>query len=293
MNVVHDPAELRAACDRARAAGQRMGLVPTMGALHDGHLALVATAAAKSAFVVASIFVNPTQFGPNEDYSRYPRTLEADCDKLRGAGVAVVFAPAREAMYPAGEETRVEVGDTAKYLCGAHRPGHFAGVCTVVAKLFALVGACVAVFGRKDYQQLRVVTRMAGDLFLPVEIVGVPIVREPDGLALSSRKRYLSPEDRARALALSRGLSAAVRAFDRGDRRAGAFRAIVRAELEPAATSIDYIEVATADGVAPLADAELIGEHALVAIAARIGATRLIDNVVLGEDRAPNATSRS
>jgi pantoate--beta-alanine ligase len=287
MNVVHDPAELRAACDRARAAGRRVGFVPTMGALHDGHVALVAEARRRADFAVVSIFVNPTQFGPNEDFARYPRTLEADAERCRVAGVELLFAPERGAMYLAGEETRVNVGDTAQYLCGAHRPGHFEGVCTVVAKLFALVGPAVAVFGRKDYQQWRVLNRMVNDLFMPIEMVGARTVREADGLALSSRNRYLSPEDRGRALALARGLSAAVRAFEAGERSAGALRTAVRAEVDPAATSVDYVEVADADAVTPFTDDARIGERALVAIAARIGATRLIDNVVLGEDPAP------
>jgi pantoate--beta-alanine ligase len=287
MEVVAEPAELRQRCDEERARGKRIGFVPTMGALHDGHLSLVAEARRQSSFALVSIFVNPTQFGPSEDFTRYPRVLEADAGRCRAAGVDLVFTPDAATMYPPGEETRVRVGETAAHLCGAHRPGHFEGVATVVAKLLCLVGPCVAVFGRKDYQQLRVIERMATDLFLPVTIVGAPIVREPDGLAMSSRNRYLAPADRARALAIPRGLAAAARAFAAGERNAGALRARVRAGLEPAADSIDYVEVATADGVEPLADEAVLDGPALLAIAARIGGTRLIDNVMLGVDPPP------
>lgn len=290
MNVTDEPAELVSFCDRARRDGKRVGFVPTMGALHAGHMALVAEAARRAEVVVVSIFVNPTQFGPGEDLTRYPRTLTEDGDLCRAAGVAQVFAPETATMYPRGEQVRVRPGDSAKWLCGAHRPGHFEGVCTVVAKLFALVGPSIAVFGRKDYQQWRVVSIMARDLFLPIEVVAVSTVREPDGLALSSRNRYLSPADRPRALALARGLSAAVRAFDSGERRAGAIRAIARADLVQQGCAIDYVEVATADDVLPIAgDEQAIGDRALLAIAARIGTTRLIDNVVLGEDPPPIA----
>ncbi len=286
MIVLHEPSELRAACDRARANGHRVGFVPTMGALHDGHLALVA-AARRASFVVVSIFGNPTQFGPREDLARYPRTLEADCARCADAGVDVVFAPPGEAMYVAGEETRVHVGEVATALCGAHRPGHFEGVCTVVAKLFTLVGPSLAVFGRKDYQQFRVIERMVRDLCLPVELVGLSTVREADGLALSSRNRYLSQDERARALGLARGLSLAVAAFEAGERNAGRLRGLALGEVTRVATSVDYVTVADADTVVPLDDRDTIPARTLVAVAARLGATRLIDNVVLGEDPAP------
>ncbi len=286
MIVLHEPSELRAACDRARANGHRVGFVPTMGALHDGHLALVA-AARRASFVVVSIFVNPTLFGPSVDLARYPRTLEADCARCADAGVDVVFAPPGEAMYVAGEETRVHVGEVATALCGAHRPGHFEGVCTVVAKLFTLVGPSLAVFGRKDYQQFRVIERMVRDLFLPVELVGLSTVREADGLALSSRNRYLSQDERARALGLARGLSLAVAACEAGERNAGRLRGLALGEVTRVATSVDYVTVADADTVVPLDDRDTIPARTLVAVAARLGATRLIDNVVLGEDPAP------
>jgi pantoate--beta-alanine ligase len=255
-----------------------------MGALHEGHLALARDAKARASFVAASIFVNPTQFGPNEDFARYPRDLDGDVRKLAREGVALVFAPEAGAMYPLGEQTRVHVGALAEPLCGPFRPGHFEGVATVVAKLFAIVGPCVAVFGRKDYQQLAIIRRIVIDLFLPVEIVGHPIVREADGLAMSSRNAYLSADERARALALSRGLALAARAFDGGERSARALEAIARAPIEIAATSIDYVEARDADSLAALPDDAPIGDRALLAVACRIGATRLIDNVVLGED---------
>jgi pantoate--beta-alanine ligase len=283
--VVRTPQEARAACDDARARGQRVGLVPTMGALHEGHLALTREARRHAEVVVCSIFVNPTQFGPHEDFARYPRDLDGDVRRLEG--VSIVFAPEVAAMYPAGDETRVRVGPLAAHLCGPHRPGHFEGVATVVTKLFGITGACTAVFGKKDYQQLAILRRVATDLFLPVTVVGHPIVREADGLAMSSRNAYLSVEERQRALALSRGLSAAARAFAAGEQRAGALRALVAAAVERVATSTDYVTVADADALVPFADDAPVGARAVIAIACRIGATRLIDNLVLGEDEPP------
>lgn len=264
-----------------------MGFVPTMGALHDGHLALVREARKHAGFVVASIFVNPTQFGPNEDFAKYPRDLAGDTAKLEPAGCDLVFAPNAGAMYPPGEKTRVRVDGLTEHLCGPHRPGHFEGVTTVVAKLFSVVGPCVAVFGKKDYQQLAVLKRMATDLFFPIEVRGYPIVREADGLAMSSRNAYLSAPERERALGLSRGLRAAANAFAAGERRAGALRMLVHAEVEKIASSIDYVTVADADAISPVADDERTPDRVLLAIACRVGGTRLIDNVVLGEDPAP------
>ena len=276
--------ELRAACDEARGRGLRVGLVPTMGALHAGHLALVNDARRRAGLVVTSIFVNPVQFGPGEDFTRYPRDLDGDVRKLATAGADLVFAPAPEEVYPPGDDTRVRVGALTGPLEGAHRPGHFDGVATVVAKLFAAAGPCVAVFGRKDYQQLLVVRRMARDLLLPVEIVGHPIVREPDGLALSSRNAYLSVDERARALAIVHGLDAAARRFGAGERDARELERMARTPIEAAATSVDYVEARDADTLGPLG---VVGSRALLAVACRVGTTRLIDNVVLGEDRPP------
>lgn len=282
--VLKDPAELRDACNSARARGLGVGFVPTMGALHEGHLALTTEARKHAPFVVCSIFVNPTQFGANEDLAAYPRDLEGDIAKLE---VNVVFAPDPGAMYLPGERTRVRVDALTDHLCGPHRPGHFEGVATVVAKLFALVGPSVAVFGKKDYQQLAVIRRMTRDLFLPVDVLGHPIVRERDGLAMSSRNAYLDERERERALALARGLSAAARAFAAGERRAGPLRRLALEQVSAVTTSIDYVTVADPDALAPISDDAALGERALLAVACRIGRTRLIDNVVLGEDPDP------
>jgi pantoate--beta-alanine ligase len=283
--VVHRAADLVDLCHDARRRNHRVGFVPTMGALHAGHLALVREARRQAAFVVASIFVNPTQFGPREDLSRYPRDLDGDVAKLASVGVDAVFAPEAGELYPVGEETRVRVGPLAQPLCGRSRPGHFEGVATIVAKLFGIVGPSTAVFGKKDYQQLLVVRRMARDLFLPVEILAVPTVRESDGLAMSSRNAYLSAEERTRARALSVGLDGAARAFAGGERRPRELERLAREPVDRTATSVDYVEVRDPDTLAPL-DA-VTGSRAVLAIACRIGATRLIDNIVLGEDPSP------
>ncbi len=277
----------RRACELARANGQRVGLVPTMGALHDGHFALVREARKHADFVAVSIFVNPTQFGPSEDLEKYPRTLEQDVEGCSRAGATCVFHPDRSAMYPPGEQTRVRVGEVAEPLCGATRPGHFEGVATIVTKLFVVTGPCVAVFGRKDYQQLKVIERITGDLLLPVKIVGHPTVREPDGLAMSSRNRYLDGDQRQRATAIPRGLRKAMLAYENGERRVSALRSAVAACVNPIADAIDYIEVANADTLCPYGPGEEIPNRALVALAVRVGPARLIDNVVLGEDAPP------
>lgn len=285
--LLHHPDELRRACDAARARGQRVAVVPTMGALHRGHAALVEEAARRADFVVVTVFVNPTQFGPTEDFARYPRTLDADRALAEGAGAHAVFAPETSAMYAPGEETRVTVGRTAAALCGVSRPGHFEGVATIVAKLFALVGPSVAVFGKKDYQQVKVIERMARDLFFPVEIVAHPTVREPDGVALSSRNRYLGEADRLRARALSGALTAASERHASGERRVDALERVARAVLEPSVDTIDYVTLADPETVQPLEPDALAGERVLLAIAAKVGSARLIDNAVLGEDQPP------
>jgi len=287
MDIWHDPEDFRRGCENARLRGARVGLVPTMGALHRGHQTLIAEARKRADFVVASIFVNPTQFGPNEDFAKYPRDLEGDAKKCAEAGAIGIFAPAPADMYPPGDETRVRVGALAANLCGPHRPGHFEGVATVVTKLFGLVGPAVALFGRKDYQQLKVIERITRDLFLPVEIVGIPTIREADGLAMSSRNAYLSADARAAALAIPRGLSSAARAFASGERRAGALVARVRDAVAPVASSIDYVDIADADTLHVLGASTQTGERALLALAVRIGGARLIDNLVLGEDAIP------
>jgi pantoate--beta-alanine ligase len=288
-SVLSTPATFRAAADAARARGLTVALVPTMGALHDGHLALVTEARKHAAFVAVSIFVNPTQFGPSEDFARYPRDLGGDVAKLGGVGADAVFAPDATSMYRAGDETRVHVGGLAASLCGPFRPGHFEGVATVVSKLFALAGPAVAVFGKKDYQQLAILRRVAIDLFFPITVIGHPIVRERDGLAMSSRNAYLTPEQRERALGLSRGLGAAWSAYAAGERDASVLRDLAHASVSRVADAIDYVAITDADTLAPLAGAARARERALIAIACRIGTTRLIDNVVLGEDPSPLA----
>lgn len=263
----------------ARHAGQRIGFVPTMGALHAGHLSLVDRARAASDFVVASIFVNPLQFGPGEDFERYPRDLEGDAALLAGRGVDLLFAPERNALFPEGEpQIRVAPGPLADRLCGAYRPGHFEGVLTIVAKLFNLVGADVAVFGQKDFQQAVLIRRMVRDLNLPVAVLIAPIVREPDGLAMSSRNAYLGPTERERALALSRALFAARDAFRAGEQRAAELRTMASEALARASIEPQYVELVGSHDLAPV---ERAGAGDVLAIAAYIGATRLIDNIVL------------
>jgi pantoate--beta-alanine ligase len=282
-------AQFRAACDAVRASGGRLGFVPTMGALHAGHLHLVRVARRHAERVAVSIFVNPTQFGPNEDFTRYPRNLERDVELLASAGADLVLAPSPAEMYPAGEQTRVRVAGLTDHLCGPFRPGHFEGVATVVTKLFAIAGPCTAVFGRKDYQQLKVIQRLTRDLLLPVHVVGEPTVRDVDGLALSSRNAYLSVEERKRALAIPRSLAAASAAFHAGVRRASSLIEPVREALREAGLEPDYAEIADPEALFPLDPAAAVGDRALIALAAFCGTTRLIDNLVLGEDVAPMA----
>jgi pantoate--beta-alanine ligase len=280
---------VREACDSARSIGKRVSLVPTMGSLHEGHLRLVDEAMRVGRFVVVSIFVNPTQFGPKEDLDSYPHTLEADLKKLNARGVDVVFTPTPQEMYPAGHSSRVVVNDVSQGLCGALRPGHFEGVATVVTKLFNIVGPCFAIFGRKDYQQLQVICKMVRDLDQPVQIVGVPTVREADGLALSSRNVYLGESERSRALALSRGLSAAHRKFFAGERNVGSLRSAIMVEINNEVDTIEYIVAADPRTMVRLADTDQMSGQLLIAIAVRIGSTRLIDNMVLGEDEPPSS----
>jgi pantoate--beta-alanine ligase len=287
VEVFRQIGEFRAACDAARGAGLRLGFVPTMGALHSGHLHLVKVARRHAERVAVSIFVNPTQFGPNEDFAKYPRTLERDVELLASVGADFVLAPSADEVYPQGETTRVRVAGLTDHLCGPFRPGHFEGVATVVTKLFAIAGPCTAVFGRKDYQQLKVIERLARDLLLPVQVVGEPTVRDSDGLALSSRNAYLSPDERQRALAIPRALAAAARTFAAGERRAGALIEPVRSALLAAGLRPDYAEIADPERLSPFATDAAVGERALVALAAFCGTTRLIDNLVLGEDAAP------
>jgi len=272
--VERDAERMRAAVLAARQSGRRVGFVPTMGALHAGHASLVERARQECDDVAVSIFVNPTQFGPGEDFDRYPRTLDADCALLRQHGARWIFAPATEAIYPPGAVTRVVVAGLATRFEGAVRPGHFDGVATVVCRLFQAVPADAAYFGAKDWQQTVVVRRMVRDLGLPIEIAVCPTVREPDGLARSSRNAYLGPQERCRAVALHESLLEAARLWDEG---AGVARieAAMRRRLEARAVECDYAALATPDALAPLSDP--LGP-AVALVAGRIGDTRLIDN---------------
>ena len=260
----------------------RIGLVPTMGALHAGHRSLVERAVHENGAAVVSIFVNPTQFGPNDDFGAYPRSEAEDLAMLEGAGAAAALVPSVGEMYPPGDTTRVDPGPIAAPLEGTARPGHFVGVATVVAKLFDLVRPDVAYFGQKDFQQLRVLQTMARDRHPLVRVVGCPIVRDPDGLAMSSRNAYLGPHERAGALVLSRGLFAAREAWGRGERDPGRLRTAVRDTVaaEPA-VALEY--VSAADPIT-LAELEAPARRAVISLAARVGKARLIDNVLLGMD---------
>jgi pantoate--beta-alanine ligase len=277
MRVLHTVAEMRA----ARTSAGELGLVPTMGYLHAGHLSLVARAKAECAAVAASIFVNPTQFGANEDLSRYPRDVPRDLELLEAAGVDLVFLPDAATIYPDGFDTSIEVGGVTDVLEGAIRPGHFAGVATVVAKLFNIIQPTRAYFGQKDAQQSVVIRKLVRDLDMPVEVIVAPTVREPDGLAFSSRNSYLTPGQRAAAPVIYRALSEARRLFEAGERDAEALRHAMRGVIGAAAdANIDYVSVAD-----PLTLRELIHveQQALASTAVRFGTTRLIDNLLLGD----------
>lgn len=279
MNVFTKIDEMRAATRSARLSGRRLGLVPTMGALHEGHLSLVRAAQAACDLVSASIFVNPTQFGPTEDLAKYPRSFDRDRELLEREAVDFLFAPSVDEMYPAQEIAWVTVEDLSSKLDGRSRPGHFRGVTTVVSKLFHIVEPDLAFFGQKDAAQLAIIRRMVRDLNFPVEIVACPIVREPDGLAMSSRNAYLSPAERKQALVLHRSLLRVKQLMDRGERQAGKLRNAGRDELssEPGAR-LDYFEIVNPDTLDPV---EEISQATLVAVAAYVGPTRLIDNLLL------------
>ncbi len=279
MKICTTIEEMRSACRAARCGDRRLGLVPTMGALHEGHLSLVRAARAQSDVVAASIFVNPAQFGPNEDFSKYPRTFERDQELLEKEGVRLLFAPPVEEMYPPGAVTYVTVEGMSEKLCGKSRPGHFRGVTTVVAKLFQIVEPDLAFFGQKDAAQVAIIRRMVLDLNFPVEIVACPIVREPDGLAMSSRNAYLDPRQRTSALVLYRSLLRAQSIFAKGERDTARLIAAAR-ELFSAEPSVrlDYFEIVDPETLDPITE---VSHSALVAVAAFLGTTRLIDNVVL------------
>ncbi|SNS56874.1 pantothenate synthetase [Sphingomonas laterariae] len=276
MQIVRTVAELREAVAAFRADGGTVALVPTMGALHAGHIALVTEAKARATHVVVSIFVNPTQFGPNEDFDAYPRREAADARLLEEAGVAILWAPTVDAMYPDGFATTISVAGITAGLDGAARPGHFDGVATVVAKLFAQVRPDVALFGEKDYQQLAVIRRMAIDLDTGVEVVGVPTQRDDDGLALSSRNAYLAPEERQAARALPRALGEAAGAIEGGADVAEALVVARRRLVDAGFDPIDYVALCDAATLEPI---ERLDRPARLLAAARLGRTRLIDNL--------------
>jgi pantoate--beta-alanine ligase len=279
IQVITTPSAMSAWSEAARARGERIAFVPTMGALHAGHVSLLAAARKHGDRVVLSIFVNPTQFGPKEDLACYPRDLDGDLAKATSACVDVVFVPEVKAMYLPSAQTFVDVREVAQGLCGERRPGHFTGVATVVCKFFNIVRPHVALFGEKDFQQLAVIRRMVLDLNMPVEVVGEPTVREPDGLAKSSRNAYLSPTERGRALAISQCLAAAHERFLAGEKEAGALVAVALATLKDRVDRVDYVEIRDAESLRPV---ERLDRPAVMLIAVFVGATRLIDNARLG-----------
>lgn len=277
--MVTDPLAVHSAVTAARDAGQTVGLVPTMGALHKGHLSLVEASAALCDMTIVSIFVNPTQFGQNEDFGQYPRDVEGDLVKLAGVGANLAFVPADEVMYPAGNTTKIDVGPLSRILEGRFRPGHFAGVATIVLKLFHLVPANIALFGNKDFQQLRVVQQMVRDLNVPIEIRGCPTVRADDGLALSSRNAFLTPDQRRQALAVSQSLQLASDLVGQGETSALVIIARMRQHiLVGEDVRIDYVALADPETLQPVA---VVEGPAVALVAVRIGGTRLIDNQLL------------
>lgn len=279
MQLFHTIQDIRAYVHAQKALGKSIALVPTMGALHEGHLTLIRTAKQSADIVIVSVFVNPTQFGPNEDYDAYPRTLDADCQGATNAGADAVFAPSPSEMYPNGYATYVNVEGITDLLCGAQRPGHFRGVATVVTKLFHIVQPDRAYFGQKDAQQVLVIRRFTADLNLPVEICMVPIVRDENGLALSSRNRYLSAEEKSAARILSAGLRLARQSLADGTTSVAELTSLVtdHIQTEPLAT-IDYVSIYEYPTLSPI---DTIENRALLALAVRIGKTRLIDNTIL------------
>jgi pantoate--beta-alanine ligase len=276
--VVSDPAAMSEWSDGVRARKKRIAFVPTMGYLHAGHMALIEEGRRRADVVAVSIFVNPTQFGPTEDLARYPRDIPGDLEKSAAAGAQVAFVPEASAMYPRGAQTYVQVRELEKGLCGDRRPGHFVGVATIVLKLFNIVRPHLAVFGEKDFQQLAVIRQMVADLDVPVEIVPLPTVREPDGLAMSSRNAYLSPDNRRRAVALSQGLNAAKALRNSGEVRPSVLLNAAREIIGPRVDSLDYLEIRDSVTLAPLA---AVDRPAVILVAAFVGGTRLIDNLRL------------
>ncbi len=288
MEIIDGAHTMQARMLQLRQAGKTIGFVPTMGYLHEGHLTLMRMAKAKAGILVVSIFINPTQFGPQEDLAKYPRNMERDCALLREVGCDFLFTPTNEIMYPPGFAIFIEPGEIARKMCGASRPGHFRGVATVVAKLFNIVQPQVTIFGQKDAQQAIIIKKMAVDLNMPLEIVVGPIVREPDGLAMSSRNIYLSATERQEALVLSQALQLAQRLIENGQRGKQVILDQMRELIETApAAKIDYIEIVNGDNLAAISE---LGGLVLLAVAVWIGKTRLIDNLIIDMTALPSQT---
>ncbi|MBN1904911.1 MAG: pantoate--beta-alanine ligase [Deltaproteobacteria bacterium] len=279
MEIIESSQEMQARSEVIRLSGKKIGLFPTLGFLHEGHLELIRQVRKRSDFVVMSLFVNPIQFGPNEDFEKYPRDTEGDLTKAKGKGVDMVFMPPVSEMYPAGFQSVVRVDNITKHLCGRSRPGHFEGVTTVVAKLFNIIKPHMAVFGQKDFQQLAVIRRMVKDLNMDIEIIGVPTIREPDGLAMSSRNKYLNQEERKSALSLKKAMDMASKLAGEGERETkNIITSISELILSYPFTNIDYINICDPD---TLEDINLLKEQSLLALAVRVGNTRLIDNCLI------------
>lgn len=282
MKTINSLAEMQQTVFSLKRTGKRIAFVPTMGFLHEGHASLLREGRKQGDVLVLSIFVNPIQFGAGEDLDRYPRNLDGDCAIAAECGTDIIFTPTAAEMYPPGFQTAIRVKELALPLCGASRPGHFDGVATVVAKLFNLVQPDVALFGKKDFQQLAVIRRMTTDLSLPVEVVGMPIVREADGLAMSSRNAYLSPDQRQSALCLSRAIRLVREQFQAGERQVETLLATARETIQTETIAvIDYLEFRDANTLEPVTTAH---DSTLMALAVKIGTTRLIDNTLLGEE---------
>ncbi len=276
MEIIDNVTGMQKRCEEIRREGKTIALVPTMGFLHDGHLELMREGNWLADILVISIFVNPTQFGPIEDYQDYPRDMEGDLKKAEGAGVDIVFTPSVEEMYLEGFQTKVVVERVTKYLCGLSRPGHFEGVATVVAKLFNIIKPHIAIFGQKDFQQLTVIRRMVRDLNMDIEIIGIPTIREPDGLAMSSRNKYLNTEERKSALCLKKSIDMTLGLIKEGERDAEKLKIAIRESiLKHPFTDIDYVSICNPFS---LEEIETIQGKALLAIAIKVGKTRLIDN---------------
>ncbi len=279
MEVIESVKEMQRRAEALRLAGHTLSLVPTMGFLHEGHLELMRVAKKHSDILIISIFVNPTQFGPTEDFQQYPRDPEGDLKKAGEVGVDIVFMPTAGQMYPPGSQTKVRVEKVTQHLCGLSRPGHFEGVTTVVAKLFNITKPHIAVFGQKDYQQLTVISRMVMDLDMDIEIIGVPTVREPDGLAMSSRNSYLTPEQRRSALCLKESLELAEKMVMEGERNCAVVKQAIEALIRSRPfTRIDYVSLCHP---VTLEEVDAFGEETLLALAVKVGETRLIDNTLI------------